>query len=68
MDTIIIKMIGMKDAECIRTIANVIQDLPHIGAIEISLKRAEARVEHGRLIEVDDIPRAIEDAGYRAAC
>ena len=68
MDTVIIKMIGMKDAECIRTIANVIQDLPHIGAIEISLKRAEARVEHGRLIEVDDIPRAIEDAGYRAAC
>lgn len=68
MDTIIIKIIGMKDAECIRTIANVIQDLPHIGAIEISLKRAEARVEHGRLIEVDDIPRAIEDAGYRAAC
>ena len=68
MDTIIIKIIGMKDAECIRTIANVIQDLPHIGAIEISLKRAEARVEHGRLIEVDDIPRDIEDAGYRAAC
>ena len=68
MDTIIIKIIGMKDAECIRTIANVIQDLPHIGAIEISLKRAEARVEHGRLIEVNDIPRAIEDAGYRAAC
>ena len=68
MDTIIIKMIGMKDAECIRTIANVIQDLPHIGAIEISLERAEARVEHGHLIEVDDIPRAIEDAGYRAAC
>ena len=68
MDTVIIKMIGMKDAECIRTIANMIQDLPHTGAIEISLERAEARVEHGRLIEVDDIPRAIKDAGYRAAC
>ena len=68
MDTIIIKIIGMKDAECIRTIANVMQDLPHIGAIEISLERAESRVAHGRLIEVDDVPRAIEDAGYRAAC
>ena len=68
MDTIIIKIIGMKEAACIPTIANVMQDLPHIGAIEISLERAEARVEHGRLIEVGDIPRAIADAGYRAAC
>jgi copper chaperone len=66
MDTLIIKITGMKDAECVRAVANAIQDLPHIGHIEISLERGEASVDHGRLIGADDIQRAIEDAGYAA--
>lgn len=68
MDTLIIKISGMKDEECVRAVANAIQDLPHIGHIEISLEKAEARVEHGRLIGPEDITRAIEDAGYQAEC
>lgn len=66
MDTLIIKITGMKDAECVRAVANAIQDLPHIGHIEISLERGEAIVEHGRLISSEDIQRAIEDSGYTA--
>lgn len=66
MDTVTIKITGMKDAECVRIVANAIQDLPHIGHLELSLERGEAIVEHGRLIDAGDIQRAIEDAGYSA--
>jgi copper chaperone len=68
MDTLIIKISGMKGEDCVRTVANAIQDLPHIGHIEVSLEKAEATVEHGRLIEPGDIVQAIEDAGYPASC
>ena len=66
METILIKITGMKDEDDVRTVANAIQDLPHIGHIEISLERGEASVDHGRLIGAEDIQRAIEDAGYSA--
>lgn len=68
MDTLIIKISGMKDEQCVRSVANAIQDLPHIGHIEISLEKGEASIEHGRLIEPGDILQAIEDAGYPASC
>lgn len=68
MDTLTIKISGMKDEHCVRTIANAIQDLPHIGHVEVSLEKAEAHVEYGRLIEPGDILQAIEDAGYPASC
>ena len=68
MDTLIIKISGMKSEDCVRTVANAIQDLPHIGHIELSLEKSEAVIEHGRLIEPNDIVQAIEDAGYTASC
>ena len=68
MDTLIIRISGMKDEHCVRTVANAIQDLPHIGHIEILLEKGKASVEHGRLIEPEDILQAIEDAGYPASC
>ncbi|HQR58328.1 MAG TPA: heavy metal-associated domain-containing protein [Azonexus sp.] len=68
MDTLIIKISGMRGEDCVRVVANTIQDLPHIGHIEVSLEKEQAIVEYGRLIEPDDIVRAIEDAGYPASC
>jgi copper chaperone len=68
MDTLIIKISGMRGDDCVRAVANAIQDLPHIGHVEVSLEKDEAIVEYGRLIEPDDIVRAIEDAGFPASC
>ena len=68
METIIIKIGGMKDEECVRLVANAIQDLPSIGHIEVSLDKGEASVEHGRFVSPDDILQAIVDAGYEATC
>ena len=66
METIIIKITGMKDEDDVRTVANAIQDLPHIGQLEISMERGEASVEYGRFISPEDILRIIEDAGFPA--
>lgn len=66
MEPLIISIKGMKDEDCLRAVANAIQDLPHIGHVNISLEHGQASVEHGRLISPEDIARAIEDAGYHA--
>ena len=68
METLTIKISGMKDADCVRTVANAIQDLPHIGYLEISLEKGEAELEYGNFISPGDILQAIEDAGYPASC
>ncbi len=68
METIIIRISGMKDEEGVRLIANAIQDLPSIGHLEVSLEKGEACVEHGRFVSPDDILQAIVDAGYEATC
>jgi copper chaperone len=66
METIVITIAGMKDEQCVRAVANAIQDLPSIGAVEVSLADGQARVEHGRFVSPDDIVAAIVDAGYAA--
>jgi len=67
METITIRIAGMKDEECVRAVANAIQDLPSIGYMEVSLEKGEATVEHGSFISPGDIYQAIEDAGFGAA-
>ena len=66
METIVIKISGMKDEECVRTVANAIQDLPSIGHMEVLLDQGEAHVEHGRFVSPEDILQAIIDAGFEA--
>jgi copper chaperone len=66
MENLHLKIRGLQDETCIRTLANAIQDLPNIGHIEISLEKGEANIEHGRFISPDDIVQAIVDAGFEA--
>ena len=66
MDTLLLKIRGLRDETCVRTLANAIEDLPNIGHLEISLEKGEASVEHGRFVSPDDICQAIVDAGFEA--
>ena len=66
MHTLLFKITGLQDEQCVRTLANAIQDLPSIGHIEISLEKGEASVEHGRFVSPEDIIQAIGDAGFAA--
>ncbi len=55
---------GMQPDECLRTVMNAIQDLPHIGYVEVSLETGHAEIAHGTLVSEGDIRAAIEDAGF----
>jgi len=66
MQNLLLRISGMQDEHCLRTLANAIQDLPNIGQIEISLEKGEASVEHGNFVSPEDIIQAIVDAGFEA--
>jgi copper chaperone CopZ len=66
MQNLLLKISGLKDETCVRTLANAIQDLPNIGHLEISLEKGEASVEHGRFVSPEDILMAIQEAGFEA--
>lgn len=68
METLLLRITGLKDEDGLRTLANAIQDLPSIGHLEISLEKGEASVEHGKFVSPDDIVQAIADAGFEAEC
>jgi copper chaperone CopZ len=68
MQNLTLKITGLKNESCVRTLANAIQDLPNIGHIEISLEKGEASIEHGKFVTPDDITQAIVDAGFEAEC
>ena len=64
MPTATFTVLGMQSADCLRTVMNAIQDLPHIGYVEVSLETGHAEIEHGTLVSEGDIRAAIEDAGF----
>ena len=64
MPTTTLTISGMQSDECLRTVMNAIQDLPHIGYADISLETGHAEIEYGALIDEGDIRAAIEDAGF----
>lgn len=66
METTVLAIGGMKSEDDLRAVANAIQDL-RIGQVDISLERGVATIEFGRLISVEDLLRAIEDAGFSAS-
>lgn len=67
MKTTLLKVTGMNDDQCVRLVINVIQDLPGIGRVELSLASGAASIEHGPMVSEHDIRQAIVDAGFDAA-
>lgn len=64
MQTVLIKIAGMKNEECVRLVTNAIQDLPGIGHVALSFITGEVRVAHGPMVSEEDIRQAIVDAGF----
>lgn len=61
-----LRLTGLHDAERLRLAMNALQDLPHIGHIEVSPETGELAIEHGRLVSEADIRQALADAGFEA--
>ncbi|WP_306602753.1 heavy-metal-associated domain-containing protein [Azonexus sp.] len=60
------KVAGLRDAHCVRTLANAIQDLPSVSHLDIEPESGLTDVEHGNFVSPEDILQAITDAGFSA--
>lgn len=60
------KVSGLHDEQCVRTLANAIQDLPSVMHVDIWPEAGEAGVEHGNFVSPEEILQAIVDAGFDA--
>ena len=67
MQDTIIKVGGMSCQGCVRNVTGVLQALPGVSAVEVSLEAGEARVRHDPAqSDVATLRSAIEDAGFDA--
>jgi copper chaperone len=67
METTIVKVNGMKCGGCVKSVTNVLQELPGVARAEVSLERGEARIEYDPAkLGIDAVKLAINDAGFEA--
>jgi len=63
-----IKVSGMTCQGCVRSVTRVLQTLPGVDAVEVSLERGEAAVKFDPArTGAPALRKAVEDAGYGAA-
>ena len=68
MTTTVLKVGGMSCQGCVKSVTQVLQDLPGVATAEVSLERGEATVDfddarHSR----EELARAIIEAGFEAS-
>lgn len=67
MEAAVIKVFGMTCQGCVRSVTRVLQAVPGVAAVEVSLERGEAKVGFDpALADVARLRRAVEDAGFEA--
>ena len=68
MDAVTIKVSGMTCQGCVRSVTRVLQAVPGVEAVDVSLERGEAAVRYDPArTGVPGLRKAVEDAGYQAA-
>lgn len=67
METVL-RVQGMTCQGCVRSVTRVLQELPGVETVDVSLERGEAAVRHdaGR-VPVEALRRAVQDAGFASA-
>ena len=67
MQEIVIGVGGMSCQGCVKNVTGVLQALPGVAAVDVSLEAGEARVRHDPAqSDVAALKSAIEDAGFDA--
>lgn len=68
MEQILIKVGGMSCQGCVKNVTGVLQALPGVGEVVVSLEAGEARVSHDpAVVDASALRSAIEDAGFDAS-
>lgn len=68
MESVVVKVSGMKCGGCVKSVTNVLQELPGVNRVEVLLDPGEARVDYdpGK-VQVEAMKQAVADAGFEAA-
>jgi copper chaperone len=68
MDSIVLKVNGMSCGGCVKSVTNVLQGLPGVSKAEVSLEKAEAKVDFDPgLVTREAMAQAVADAGFEAS-
>jgi copper chaperone len=68
METATLKVIGMTCQGCVKSVTRVLQEVPGVGNVAVSLEKAEATLDYdpGKS-GLADLRKAVENAGFEAA-
>lgn len=68
MATTVVKVGGMSCQGCVKSVTQVLQDLPGITTAEVSLERGEACVAYDESrVTKDAMVQAVNEAGFEAS-
>jgi copper chaperone len=68
METTVIKVSGMTCQGCVRSVTRVLQAVPGVDAVEVSLEKGEAALRYDPArADLPQFRQAVEDAGFSAA-
>ncbi len=63
-----LKISGMSCEHCVKSVTKTLQGLKGVKKASVDLKKESAEVTHNPdKISVDDLTKAVEDAGYEAS-
>ena len=68
MATTVLKVGGMSCGGCVKSVTQVLQDLPGVARVEVSLEKgcAELDFDDGKLTR-EELAQAVVDAGFEAS-
>ncbi|MBX3640264.1 MAG: heavy-metal-associated domain-containing protein [Nitrosomonas sp.] len=68
MQTTTLKIQGMTCGGCVNSVRTVLEKLPGVGQVAVSLENAEAVIQHDPVhTSIDRLKAAISDAGFDIA-
>lgn len=67
-ESTVLKVAGMTCGGCVKSVTRVLEGLPGVAHVEVSLDKGEARVDYdGTRVSRDEMKRVVDEAGFEAA-
>jgi copper ion binding protein len=60
----VVKVKGMSCQHCVKMVTKALQSLEGVRSVDVSLEKAEARIESDKPVDVGVIREALKKAGY----
>lgn len=68
METTTLKVIGMTCQGCVNSVTRVLQSVPGVGKVAVSLQTGEAKLDYDPVQSgIADLRKAVEQAGFETA-